>query len=223
MENRSFPGLTHFFILFNKFVFIILLISLSVLSPGPCLALHRKYRDCAPSISPTFPSTFPDVFSFFSLTYHFSLFGDVLYPAPPFTPPDIPNLLSRDFCGPTIFRRKCAVTLGPFLMDSLWLCVDAEPAKPLRSGKAALVRSQSSGVQAPVLGIFTDHPANIARRLPRPTTPFVPATEFALPRKQAAWDQAPGPEPMCDSPPADLGFEFGSPSYEAVSVALSLF
>jgi hypothetical protein len=108
-------------------------------------------------------------------------------------------------------------------MDSLWLCVDAEPAKPLRSGRTPLVRSRSSGVQTPVLGIFTDHPVNIARRLPRPTTPFVPAPDAVLPQKQPAWDQEPGPEAICDSPPVDLGFGFGDPRYEQASVPISLF
>jgi hypothetical protein len=108
-------------------------------------------------------------------------------------------------------------------MNSVWLCVDAEPAKPLRSGKKALRRTQSTGVQTPVLGIFTDHPVNIARRLPRPLTPFVSAPEPALPQKQSIWDQETSPEPTCDSPPVDLGFGFGDPQYAPASVAISIF
>jgi hypothetical protein len=53
-------------------------------------------------------------------------------------------------------------------MTSPWLdCEDLSLSYRSKKG----VFSKSS----PCLGIFTDHPANIRRRLGRPTTPFVPA------------------------------------------------
>jgi hypothetical protein len=105
-------------------------------------------------------------------------------------------------------------------MNSLWLCVDAEQPKSHRpSGRGS--RAKARAVQPPVFGIFTDHPANIARRIPRPLTPFVPAPDDEVaPRKLPVWEV--DSLPACDSPPADMAFDFASPAYNDVS-CISIF
>jgi hypothetical protein len=71
-------------------------------------------------------------------------------------------------------------------MDSIWLS-DALAGRPSR-GKSQMTSSRSS----PCLGVFTDEPVNIARRLPRPPTPFVPAPQGAHFTKSVGSDDAPG-------------------------------
>jgi hypothetical protein len=85
-------------------------------------------------------------------------------------------------------------------MKSIWICCDAQSDGPKRS---RMITSRSS----PCFGVFTDEPVNIARRLPRPVTPFVPAPETAVGYSQRY------PDPY-DSAPADLGFDFGNQSPE---------
>jgi hypothetical protein len=61
-------------------------------------------------------------------------------------------------------------------MQSAWLCVDPGFGK-LPEDRTRIAHAPSAVPHAPVLGIFTDDPARIARTLPRPLTPFVPAPE----------------------------------------------
>jgi hypothetical protein len=61
-------------------------------------------------------------------------------------------------------------------MNSVWFTVDPDACRAVR-GAACSSRDVLPGCQAPVLGIFTDDPVEIARRLPRPLTPFVPSPE----------------------------------------------
>jgi hypothetical protein len=86
------------------------------------------------------------------------------------------------------------------IMNSLWICCDAQSGRPKRS---RMITSRSS----PCFGVFTDDPVNIARRLPRPITPFVPAPATAVGDSQRC------PDPY-DNAPADLAFDFGNQSPE---------
>jgi hypothetical protein len=105
-------------------------------------------------------------------------------------------------------------------MDSLWLCRDAEVTRPARRSRAQQRRAGSSDVQARVFGIFTEQPAEIARRIPRPLTPFVPApTE--TPQKDLFWEVPVSSVPTCDSPP--VAFEFGSAGFADVPCGMSIF
>jgi hypothetical protein len=108
-------------------------------------------------------------------------------------------------------------------MNSVWLCIDAGDAMRLRAGKR-IPRAQTPGAPPAVLGIFTDDPKSIARRLPRPLTPFVPAPEAEpvrgcepLQLPQAFADDA------IESPPRAGAFEFGSPKYSAVPCRIAIF
>jgi hypothetical protein len=108
-------------------------------------------------------------------------------------------------------------------MDSLWLCVDHAPAMSLKGTKRSRAKSAAGGTQHPILGIFTDTPMNIARRLPRPLTPFVPAPEPAVTQKQVVWDDVPAQHHVCDSPPADMAFSFGGSKCTEFDCGISLF
>jgi hypothetical protein len=113
---------------------------------------------------------------------------------------------------------------SPLRMNSLWLCVDADAAEPPRMAKR-LPRSRSCGVQPPVLGIFTDEPAIIAKRLPRPLTPFVPAPEPVHVRCDAGpagWEESATTDGFI-SPPRESAFEFGTPKYSEVGFGISIF
>jgi hypothetical protein len=70
-------------------------------------------------------------------------------------------------------------------MDAIWLS-DAFAGRPLR-GRSQMTSSRSS----PCLGVFTDEPVNIARRLARPRTPFVPAPHGSHFTKSVGSDDAP--------------------------------
>lgn len=109
-------------------------------------------------------------------------------------------------------------------MNSVWLCVDAGDAAPLRAGKRR-ARAQTPGAPVPVLGIFTDDPKSIARRLPRPLTPFVPAPEAEEPARGCGPLQLPEAfaDEAIESPPRASAFEFGSPRYSAVPCRISIF
>jgi hypothetical protein len=74
----------------------------------------------------------------------------------------------------------------------------------------------------PVLGVFTEDPAVIARRLGRPKTPFVPAPSESvrLGEKWTASDDA--AESICDSPPAAFGGGFDSPKV-VTAYGISIF
>jgi hypothetical protein len=92
-------------------------------------------------------------------------------------------------------------------MNSVWLCCDAEPSRLLQRRRSTGTISQT----APVLGVFTDDPAIIARRMGRPRTPFVPSPPPAVDfrEKWASSDDA--SESICDSPTAAFGGAFDSP------------
>jgi hypothetical protein len=109
-------------------------------------------------------------------------------------------------------------------MNSVWLCVDAKAARPLRNSPQ-LVRSCSTGVQAPVLGIFMVDPAEIAQRIPRPLSPFVPVPESDGARSKSeglAW-----PDPLGAggyvSPPRETAFEFSNPRCSGVPCGMAIF
>jgi hypothetical protein len=59
-----------------------------------------------------------------------------------------------------------------------WLCRDAFPSR--RQFEANTIRRRGSTASSRYHGVFTDDPATIGARLPRPRAPFVPAPESAL-------------------------------------------
>lgn len=56
-------------------------------------------------------------------------------------------------------------------MDSLWLCCDPKPSQDLKDLKGKQQLPNRETPSSPILGIFTEDPAIIARRIKRPTTP----------------------------------------------------
>jgi hypothetical protein len=108
-------------------------------------------------------------------------------------------------------------------MNSLWVSVNGEGVTSVCCDKRAVARSRLGTRRTPVLGIFTDHPANIVRRLPRPLTPFVPAPESVLPQKQSYWDKDAADQTMAGSPPVNNAFGFGEQTSEQPRVALGFF
>jgi hypothetical protein len=99
-------------------------------------------------------------------------------------------------------------------MDAIWLS-DALACRPSRT-KSQMTSSRSS----PCLGVFTDEPVNIARRLPRPRTPFVPAPQGAHFTKRVTSDDAPS---GCQGPELpDSGFGCDCVGFDS-AVELPLF
>jgi hypothetical protein len=79
----------------------------------------------------------------------------------------------------------------------------------------------TSSRSSPCLGVFTDEPVNIARRLPRPPTPFVPAPQGAHFTKSVGSDDAPvGFEPPAEMP--NSGFDFREHGFDSPA-ELALF
>jgi hypothetical protein len=87
-------------------------------------------------------------------------------------------------------------------MQSVWMQVD-KPRRERNPGSSRMGFSRS----VPYLGVFTDEPAKIVRRLGRPKTPFVPAPAPSL-RGAALWV-----EPVPVDSPAEVYGGYGSPEF----------
>ena len=105
-------------------------------------------------------------------------------------------------------------------MNSIWLCCDAEPARPLLEGKSGK-ESQPSQIAHSHMGVFTDSPAAIGAMLPRPTTP-VPGFVPGIVTKDIEHDCIVC-TPICDSPPADLALDFEKGRFHRTSFDLVIF
>jgi hypothetical protein len=97
----------------------------------------------------------------------------------------------------------CATELG---MNSIWLW--CEPESLESAGDGAGIRTQSSG-SPPFLGVFTEDPAIIGARLPRPITPGLGAQPLGIDTTKVLssteWSKAAG----CESPPTvDASYDF---------------
>jgi len=104
-------------------------------------------------------------------------------------------------------------------MASLWLCVDPLPGRRPRRPK----RGRGSQGGSVYLGIFTDDPVNIAKFLPRPLTPCVPAPTDDVPMKTDVWRPPAVPaDAQCESPPAEIA-EGGEPERVQVRSGISIF
>lgn len=105
-------------------------------------------------------------------------------------------------------------------MNSIWLCCDPAPAKPLDL-KAAKIGRSYSAPQAH-FGIFNDSPATIGSRLPRPGTPFAEPAEPEMPVKQIEiLSHRLGP--ICESPPSTMSFDFDRKGFSALTCAIAIF
>jgi hypothetical protein len=103
-------------------------------------------------------------------------------------------------------------------MNSAWLSCEAETERTrhARAGKKCLSRS------APCLGIFTEHPREIVRRLVRPKTPFVPAPLQPI-DFDAAWVSSDDPLNFAfESSPSAFADGFGDPTL-ATAFEMSFF
>jgi hypothetical protein len=87
-------------------------------------------------------------------------------------------------------------------MESVWL---SEIGCSTQSSKMTFSRS------SPCLGVFTDEPRKIARRLARPKTPFVPAPSQTLNDGFKWAESAPSAENFADSPPVAFDGGFTEP------------
>jgi hypothetical protein len=73
------------------------------------------------------------------------------------------------------------------------------------------------------MGIFTKDPATIARLIPRPRTPFVPAPPLdVVPGKVVELEASPG-ELGCESPAVAFGFSISEPHIITIPCGITLF
>jgi hypothetical protein len=92
-------------------------------------------------------------------------------------------------------------------MNALWLGSEDEFTNPTNGHSNKFASSRS----VPFLGIFTDDPAMIARRLPRPKTPFVPAPIDLAQFGTQTLESEVATENFTDSPPAVYTMTFDNP------------
>ena len=105
-------------------------------------------------------------------------------------------------------------------MNSIWLCCDAEPAKPLLDAKAGK-ESQPSQIAHSHMGVFTDSPARIGAALPRPVTP-VPGVVPGIVTKEIETMEVAETQ-ICDSPPSDLSLDFEKGRFFQTPFSLVIF
>jgi hypothetical protein len=104
-------------------------------------------------------------------------------------------------------------------MDSIWLSCDAPRAR-----RSSSRRQKSRSGPSLYMGIFTEDPAEIARRLPRPRTPFVPAPVPMVPLNGKGDDALDlGCGISCESPPTSFDFGMGGPDPDTLPHGMSIF
>jgi hypothetical protein len=104
-------------------------------------------------------------------------------------------------------------------MDPIWLSCDVPPARSSRSR-----RQKSRSGPSLYLGIFTADPAEIARRLPRPRTPFVPAPVPLIALNGKGDDGLDLPCGIsCESPPTSFDFGMGGTDPDTLTRGMSIF
>ena len=107
-------------------------------------------------------------------------------------------------------------------MSSFWLCCDPEPAKDLKQQRKEV--GSATRTSSPFLGIFTEDPAVIGRKLPRPVTPFAPLPPVNTSNVISKSKDAVESTNICESPPATgFGFEFEDLHKRPAPYLISIF